>query len=240
MFFIFACEAGNVVRKQVAPGFGPPGVNGDPDPKAILMLSVVDRSGTLATRAFDAAFHTRLTAYRPAYRFGAAPGRFPADLLADAIAAADETAGEATASYPPDRRPEGLRGRYFAVTIVHENSRRREVRTEYVGDDEHTGGAAGWREIEFTTAAFRGDFYIFAPGRAEPVFFLRYERESEDAGAEEIAQDEESAGQVCVDAFGRCLFDSALQVLSGGRADSAGDDDISRFMKAVALELPED
>lgn len=73
-----------------------------------------------------------------------------------------------------------------------------------------------------------------------PRVFARYERDSEENDAPEISADEDSEGpeQICLDAFGACLFDFLFQIFSGGRADSMYDDDVERFIKAVALELP--
>ncbi|MCR9142898.1 MAG: hypothetical protein NXI24_11645 [bacterium] len=228
-----SCEIGNIIHKDAAPDFNAAQA-GD-----ILLLPPLDRSDSIDPETFAAAFRLRLRDYSPAYRFRVVDSD-PPGLSGSFLESLDASAGgpDTAAAWPAiDRRPRILAERFFAVTIVRENSIRRERRPEYIGGE---GGDSVWRDLIYTTRVFRADFMIFAPDLAKPAFFARYERESEESNADEYAQDDESPAQICLDAIGQCLFNSALQIVSGGRADSAYDDDVSRFMKTVALELPED
>lgn len=235
--FLNSCEIGNIIRREASPGFGSQ-TAADP----ILLLPVVDQSGTIDPDAFVHAFRMTLRDYQESYRFALAPavpldspGQDYSTVVIEAIDVFEQKQGlDGLAGIREPvllERPGVLGDRYFAVTVVRQHSVHKESREEYDSD------ASGWREVSYVTRVFRGDFFVFAPDRTGPVFFVRYERESEESDAD-AAGDDESPGQVCVDAFGNCLFNLAVQVVSGGRADSQYDDDLARFMKAVALELP--
>lgn len=255
LVLIVSCEIGNVVRREAAPDLALQARQA-----TIYILPVVDRTGTIRESAFQDAFLKRLREFRPAIRFARAAN--PASTLRDyarSLAAAFDGSPAASRSgalealsrtpeFSPENRPSVLREQYFAVTIVRENSMRRESRTEFAGSNSGSDPSNGdgaftedpWREVDTNIArVFRADFLVFAPEQAPPIFFARYERESEESEDSGDYDEDASAGQICVDAVGQCVFDSILQIVTAGRADSRYEDDIDRFQKAVALELPE-